>query len=194
MYITHTHTHTHIHIYIYIWKRTKSSREHLLKVSTSSLVYGDALLSTRGKGLTKDMKKAVRSRNLICDWWQPLGVCASVSFLLALPWTLPMLKLVFLFDLLLLRNSSPESVLLLLLLSHFSCVRLCVTPQTAAHQAPPSLRFSRQEFPGEIAISFSNAGKWKVKVKSLSRVQLFVTPWTAAYQAPPSMGFSRQEY
>ena len=44
------------------------------------------------------------------------------------------------------------------------------------------------------AISFSNAGKWKVKVKSLSCVQLLVTPWTAAYQAPPSMGFSRQEY
>ena len=45
-----------------------------------------------------------------------------------------------------------------------------------------------------VAISFSNAGKWKVKVKSLSRVWLFATPWTAAYQAPPSMGFSRQEY
>ena len=45
-----------------------------------------------------------------------------------------------------------------------------------------------------VAISFSNAWKWKVKVKSLSRVQLFETPWTAAYQAPPSMGFSRQEY
>ena len=34
---------------------------------------------------------------------------------------------------------------LLLLLSHFSRVRLCVTPQTAAHQAPPSLGFSRQD-------------------------------------------------
>ena len=45
-----------------------------------------------------------------------------------------------------------------------------------------------------VAISFSNAWKWKVKVKSLGRVQLFMTPWTAAYQAPPSMGFSRQEY
>ena len=45
-----------------------------------------------------------------------------------------------------------------------------------------------------VAISFSNAWKWKVKVKSLSRVQLFATRWTAAYQAPPSMGFSRQEY
>ena len=45
-----------------------------------------------------------------------------------------------------------------------------------------------------VAISFSNAWKWKVKVTSLSRVQLFRTPWTAAYQAPPSMGFSRQGY
>ena len=45
-----------------------------------------------------------------------------------------------------------------------------------------------------VAISFSNAGKWKVKVKSLGRVWLLATPWIAAYQAPPSMGFSRQEY
>ena len=45
-----------------------------------------------------------------------------------------------------------------------------------------------------VAISFSNAGKWKVKMKSLSRVRLLATPWTAAYQAPPSMEFSRQEY
>ena len=45
-----------------------------------------------------------------------------------------------------------------------------------------------------VAISFSNACNWKVKVKSLSRVQLAATPGAAAYQAPPSMGFSRQEY
>ena len=45
-----------------------------------------------------------------------------------------------------------------------------------------------------VTISFSNAWKWKVKVKSLSRVRLFTTPWTAAYQAPLSTGFSRQEY
>ena len=45
-----------------------------------------------------------------------------------------------------------------------------------------------------VAISFSNAWKRKVKVKSLSRVRLLATPWTAAYQAPLSMGFSRQEY
>ena len=45
-----------------------------------------------------------------------------------------------------------------------------------------------------VAISFSSAWKWKVKLKSFSCVQLFVTSWTVAYQAPPSMGFSRQEY
>ena len=45
-----------------------------------------------------------------------------------------------------------------------------------------------------VAMSFSNAWKWKVKVKSLSHVRLLATPWAAAYQAPPYMGFSRQEY
>ena len=45
-----------------------------------------------------------------------------------------------------------------------------------------------------VAISFSNAWKWKVKVKPLNHVRLLATPWTAAHQAPPSMGFARQEY
>ena len=45
-----------------------------------------------------------------------------------------------------------------------------------------------------VAISFSSAWKWKVKVKSLSCVRLLATPWTVAHQAPPSMGFSRQEH
>ena len=45
-----------------------------------------------------------------------------------------------------------------------------------------------------VAISFSSAWKWKVKVKSLSRVRLLAAPWTAAHQAPLSTGFSRQEY
>ena len=129
---------------------------------------------------------------------------------------------------------------LLLLLSRFSHVRLCATPQMAAHQAPLSLGFLKQEYwgglpfpssmhasthakslqscptlcnpidgrpPGSpvpgilqartlewVAISFSNARKWKVKVKSLSCNRLLASPWTAAYQALPSMGFSRQEY
>ena len=44
------------------------------------------------------------------------------------------------------------------------------------------------------AISFSNAWKWNVKMKLLSRFRLLATPWTSAHQAPPSMGFSSQEY
>ena len=45
-----------------------------------------------------------------------------------------------------------------------------------------------------VAISFSSAWHWKVKVKSLSHLRPSATPWTTAFQAPPSMGFSRQEY
>ena len=45
-----------------------------------------------------------------------------------------------------------------------------------------------------VAISFFNAWKWKVKVKSLSHVRHLATPWTAPHQALLSMGFSRQEY
>ena len=45
-----------------------------------------------------------------------------------------------------------------------------------------------------VAISFSNAWEWKMKVKLLSRVRLLATPWTVAHQAPPSVGFSRQEF
>ena len=85
-----------------------------------------------------------------------------------------------------------EALLLLLLLSRFSRVRLYATPQMAAHQAPPRILQARTlEW---VAISFSNAWKWKVKVKSLSSVQFLATPWTAAHQAPLPMGFSRQEY
>ena len=83
--------------------------------------------------------------------------------------------------------------LLLLLLSCFSRVRLCVTPYIAAHQAPPSLGFSRQEhwsgLPFPSPLHESEKWKWSCSVVSDS-----ATPWTAAYQAPLSMGFSRQEY
>ena len=82
---------------------------------------------------------------------------------------------------------------MLLLLSLQSCPTLCdpidVSPQGSP--VPGILQARTLEW---VAISFSNAGKWKVRVKSLSRVQLLATPWTAAHQAPSSMGFSRQEY
>ena len=78
---------------------------------------------------------------------------------------------------------------LLLLLSHFSRVRLCdpIDSSPPGSSIPGVLQARTLEWG---AISFSKAWRWKVKVKLLSRVQLFSTPWTAAYQAPLSMGFS----
>ena len=83
--------------------------------------------------------------------------------------------------------------MLLLLLSLQSCLTLCnpIDSSPLGSSVPGILQARILEW---VAISFSNAWKWKVKVKSLSRARLLVTPWTAAYQAPPSMGFSRQEY
>ena len=74
-----------------------------------------------------------------------------------------------------------------------SCPTLCdpIDGSPPSSTVPGILQARTLEW---VAISFSNAWKWKVKVKSPSRVQLLVIPWTAAYQAPPSMGFSRWEY
>ena len=74
-----------------------------------------------------------------------------------------------------------------------SCLTLCdpIDGSPPGFPIPGILQARTLEW---VAISFFNAWKWKVKVKSLSRVLLLATPWTAAYQAPPSMGFSRQEY
>ena len=74
-----------------------------------------------------------------------------------------------------------------------SCLTLCdpIDGSPPGPSVPGILQARVLEW---VAISSSNAWKWKVKVKSLSRVWLLATPWTAAYQAPPSMGFSRQEH
>ena len=81
----------------------------------------------------------------------------------------------------------------MLLLSHVSCVWLC-DPIDGSPPGSPVPGILQARTPEWVVISFSNAWKWKVKVKSLSRVWLLTTPWTIAYQAPLSMGFSRQEY
>ena len=74
-----------------------------------------------------------------------------------------------------------------------SCPTLCdpIDGSPPGSPVPGTLQARTLEW---VAISFSSAGKWNVKVKSLSRVWLLATPWTAANQAPPSMGFFRQEY
>ena len=101
-----------------------------------------------------------------------------------------------------------------------SRVQLFVTPWTIAHQAPPSMGFSRQEywrgillqgiFPtqrsnlhllrlllwqaGSLPLEPPGKPKMKSEVKSLSCVWLLATPWTIAHQASLSMEFSRQKY
>ena len=73
------------------------------------------------------------------------------------------------------------------------CLTLCdpIDSSPSGSPVPGILQARTLEW---VAISFSNAWKWKVKVKSFSRIWLLATPWTAAFQAPPSIGFSRQEY
>ena len=85
----------------------------------------------------------------------------------------------------------------------WSCCCCCLVPSVMSDSVRPHRwQPTSSSVPGilqartleRVAISFCNAWKWKVKVKSLSRVRLLATPWTAAHQAPPPMGFSRQEY
>ena len=74
-----------------------------------------------------------------------------------------------------------------------SCLTLCdpIDGSLPGSPVPGILQARTLEW---VAISFSNARKGKVKVRSPSRVRLLATPWTAAHQAPPPMRFSRQEY
>ena len=83
-----------------------------------------------------------------------------------------------------------EVLLLLLLLSCFSRVRLLATPWIAAYQAPPSMGFSRQENWSQVPLPSPII----MLPSRFSRVQLCVTPWTTDYQASLAMGFSRQEH
>ena len=76
-----------------------------------------------------------------------------------------------------------------------SCLRLFGTPWTAAHQAPPSMGFSRQEYWSRLPLPSPKTSNntnlknnfYSSSVQSLSHVQLFETPWTAARQASLSI-------
>ena len=74
-----------------------------------------------------------------------------------------------------------------------SCLTLCY-PRDSSPPGSPVPGILQARTLEWVAISFSNAWKWKVKVKLLSRVWLLATAWTAAHQVPLPMGFSRQEY
>ena len=96
-----------------------------------------------------------------------------------------------------LKQVSTESKNLPLAAAAAKSLQSCPTPCDPIDGSPPGspipgiLQARTLEW---VAISFSTAWTWKVKVKSLSRARLLATPWTAAYQAPPPMRFSRQEY
>ena len=71
----------------------------------------------------------------------------------------------------------------LLLLSHFSRVQLCVTPQTAAYQAPPSLGFSRQEHWS--GLPFPSPQDHPIEPQTLSQTRfLFFTSLSAIANSP----------
>ena len=91
------------------------------------------------------------------------------------------------------KNKQPNQKVAAAAKSFQSCLTLCdpIDGSPPGSPVPGILQARTLEW---VAISFSNAWKWKVKVKLLGRIQLLTTPWTAAHQAPPSMGFSRQEY
>ena len=91
------------------------------------------------------------------------------------------------------KNASKNSAAAAAAKSLQSCPTLCdpIDGRPPGCPIPAILQARILEW---VAISFSNAWKWKVKVQPLSHVRLLATPWTAAYQAPPSPGFSRQEY
>ena len=110
-------------------------------------------------------------------------------------------------SLILLSTSKLRSRLIAALSREVTCKRQAAAAAAKSLQSCPTLCDPRWQptrllVPGILqartlewaAISFSNAWKWKVKVKSLSHVRLLETPWTTAYQAPPSRGFFRQEY
>ena len=90
-------------------------------------------------------------------------------------------------------NKTPRDIAAAAAKSLQSCLTLCdpTDGSPPGSRVPGILQARTLEW---VAISFSNAWKWKVKMNSFSRARLLATPWTAAYQAPPSMGFSRQEY
>jgi len=94
----------------------------------------------------------------------------SLPKLMSIELVMPSSPLILCGSLLLLPSVFHNGILLLLLLSHFSRVQLCATPQTAAYQAPQSLGFSRQEqwsgLPFPSPMHESEKWKWSRSVVS----------------------------
>ena len=136
------------------------------------------------------------SKNDTSDIWFPiLGSCSylliysSASDIpLLIPSRIFLISVIMLFVSVFFNSSAAAAAKLLQ-----SCPTLCnpIDSSPPGSPVPEILQARTLEW---VAISFSNAWKWKGKVKSLSRIRLLATPWIAAHQGPPSMGSSRQEY
>ena len=136
--------------------------------------------------------------SLLCPLLQPTPLCSAPQLLHTLPYLPPLYFCTW--DV---KNNHKAEILFRCAIRHSglyhtakslqSCPTLCdpIDGSPPGSPVPGILQARTLEW---VAISFSNAWKWKMKGKSLSRVWLLATPRTTAYQAPPSMGFSRQEY
>ena len=117
------------------------------------------------------------------DKKRPEGFCLSLRFFFFSVDTCPHS----------LKSSPPSTAAAAPAKSLQSCTTLCdpIDDSPLGCSVPGILQARILEW---VAISFFNAWKWQVKVKSLSRARLLATPWTAAYQASLSMGVSRRVY
>ena len=113
-------------------------------------------------------------------------MCSTISLLMCSTNVLPLVPLFYYYYYYIIIVAAAAKLLQ-------SCLTLCdpIDGSPPGSSVPGILQARTLEW---VVISFSNAWKWKVKGKSLSRVRLFSIPWTTAYWAPPSLGFPRQEY
>ena len=151
--------------------------------------------SKTGKGKVK-VKSLSRVQFLVTPWTAAYQALQSMGFYRQEYWSGGAIAFSDLYDTELNKcvwQSSPDAATA----AAAKSLQLCPTLWNSIDSSPPGspvpgiLQARTLEW---VASSFSNAWKWKVKVKSLSHVWLLETLWTEVHQAPPSMGFSRQEY
>ena len=147
----------------------------------SSFIWGN-------KGIRKQNFCCIQTLHTPTYFFLPLCLCLCISLIVMYDASMLMLIIIRKFQL---KTTSFLLAAAAKLLQ--SCPTLCdpIDGSPPGSSIPGILQARILEW---VVISFSNALKWKVKVKSLSHVQLFTTPWTVAYKVPPSVGFSRQEY
>ena len=172
---------------------TKESRSYVFRASLVTQIVGNlpAIWETQVWSLSRKdlLEKGMAAHSCILIWRNPMDRGAWWAIVHGVPkrWTwLSNWACTH-------TNLNYHLLACLLAKSLQSCPTLCdpIDGSPPGSSVPGILQARTLEW---VAISFSNALKWKVKGKSLSHVRLFATPWTAAFQAPPSVGFSRQEY